>query len=74
MSENVLTAYFATWQKRYDELSDQLSSGAIDPVQRQVLQKEHAQLSTLLAKYREIQVLEQQVIDNKKQREASVSS
>lgn len=71
MNESVLSTHFATWQKRYDELNNQLTSGAVDPTQRQVLQKEHAQLATLLAKYREIQVLEQQVADNKKQREAA---
>lgn len=42
-------------QKRVDELASSLSNPALDQRQRQELQKEYAYLSTILAKYNEVQ-------------------
>ena len=44
--------------KRYDELSDQLSSSSLDTSKRPALQKELSYLSTLLAKHKEVDRLQ----------------
>ena len=45
------------WQKRYDDISQELMSPLIEQQKRQELQKEHSYLGNLLAQHREIEAL-----------------
>jgi len=47
-------------QKRYDELSVLIASSTLDNTKRHLVQKELSYLSTLLAKYRELQIIEKE--------------
>jgi peptide chain release factor 1 len=52
---------FTQWdelRKRYDELSNLLADSNLDTSKRQVLQKEHSQVSEILAKHNDIEALE----------------
>ena len=48
-------------QQRYDELTQELASPALDGSKRHIYQKEHSYLSTLLSKHAEISSLEKQL-------------
>jgi peptide chain release factor 1 len=50
-------------QTRFDELTEQLSAGSIDPKDRPSLQKEHSQLTTLLEKKRAIDSVEKEIAE-----------
>lgn len=52
-------------QRRYDELSQLLSSPAVQSSQRHVYQKEHSSLATLLAQHDQIKKLEHQIQQTK---------
>ncbi len=54
-------------QKRYDELTQLLSSPATEISKRHIYQKEHSYLSTLLAKQGELKSIEQQIQQTKEQ-------
>lgn len=54
-------------QSRFDELTDILSGFSVDPKQRPALQKEHSQLSTLLVKWRAIEIVQKEIIDVQEQ-------
>lgn len=54
-------------QKRYDELSTELSSPALDNAKRHVFQKEHSYLSTILSKHAEYTALEKSLAQTKEQ-------
>ena len=54
-------------QKRYDELTSELTSPALDSSKRHVFQKEHSFLSTLLHKYNENLSLETELAQAKAQ-------
>lgn len=56
-------------EKRHDELSEQLSSPTLESSKRLKFQKEHAQLSGLLSKHKEILALEQAIVDTATQAE-----
>ena len=58
-------------QVRFDELSRLLSGSTIDPRERHKYQKEHSYLSSLLAKYREIEALDHD-IERARQEAASI--
>lgn len=61
---------FANWdaiKNRYQAIEQQLIDPALEQSKRHTLQKEHAHLSTLLAKHRRIEELEQQLAQTKQQ-------
>ena len=53
-------------QKRYDELSGELSNPSMDVNKRQQLQREFSNLTLLLEKHRQIVALEQSIEQTKK--------
>jgi peptide chain release factor 1 len=59
MSDNLFS--LQKLQSRYEELAAQLASSSLDVSQRHRAQKEFSYLSTILAKYREIETYEHQV-------------
>lgn len=56
-------------ENRYQELTQQLLNPSLDSSKRNQMQKEHARLSMVLDKYKEIRACESELTDNKKQAE-----
>jgi peptide chain release factor 1 len=61
-------------QKRYDELTQLLSSPATESSKRHIYQKEHSYLSTLLNKQADIKSLEQQIQQTKEQAQTNTDA
>ena len=53
-------------EKRYDELSNELSNPSLDSNKRHLLQKEFSNLSRVLQKHREITEIERKDCSNQK--------
>ena len=54
-------------QERSDELAEKLAGSAVDPKERHVLQKEHSQLSSLLEKHNQIELIQQKLDEAQKE-------
>lgn len=72
MADQPLFTGWGKLQQRFEELTAQLTAGAIDAKQRHTLQKEHSYLNTLLGKYRELRALEKQLAEVAVQRDQTV--